>query len=299
MDKTEKKPEEIVSNDNYTISAKKKFGQTHQWLTHQRTVREGRKDYECENCEKKFGHKTDLFRHQRTIHEGRKDYACDKCVKKFGHKTHLLVHQRTVHEGHKDYSCDNCEKKFGHKSHLLRHQKTVYEGRKDYTSDRRCGGRSAKQQQLQLQLQQPPLGPKKLTSDDRKKGPDTGSGGGGGGSKSDVFYTLAPIYHLSKICGLLPVKFKANKAGKYEGRLDVGEVAYGIVLVAALAAAQCYGLYRDLRNGWENSTRLSSETAITVTCSDVFAVISAAFVAILGSSYRWHHLQDALNKIVD
>ncbi|XP_023314881.1 gustatory receptor for sugar taste 43a-like [Trichogramma pretiosum] len=123
--------------------------------------------------------------------------------------------------------------------------------------------------------------------------------GGDGGNKSDVFHTLAPVYHLSKICGLLPVKFKVNKAGKYEGRLDVAEVVYGIVLVAALAGAQCYGLYRDLRNGWENSTRLSSETAITVTCSDVFAVISAAFVAILGSGYRWHHLQDALNKIVD
>ncbi|XP_058800704.1 gustatory receptor for sugar taste 43a-like [Phymastichus coffea] len=118
-------------------------------------------------------------------------------------------------------------------------------------------------------------------------------------AKSDIFYTLVPIYHISKICGLLPVKFAVNKTGRYSGRLDYPQVGYGVLLVLALAGAQCWGLYRDLRNGWQNSTRLSSETAITVTCSDVFAVISVAVVAILGSSRRWRHLQRGLDKLVD
>lgn len=63
--------------------------------------------------------------------------------------------------------------------------------------------------------------------------------------------------------------------------------------------AMCFGLYRDLRDGWQNSTRLSSETAITVTCSDVFAVIRVIASAIIGSSFRWRHLHAALNMIVD
>lgn len=46
--------------------------------------------------------------------------------------------------------------------------------------------------------------------------------------KSDVFYTLAPIYHISKICGILPVNFTLdNKSGKYSGQLRIPQVLYG------------------------------------------------------------------------
>ncbi|XP_031777853.1 gustatory receptor 3 isoform X1 [Nasonia vitripennis] len=117
--------------------------------------------------------------------------------------------------------------------------------------------------------------------------------------KSDVYYSLSPIYHMSKFCGLLPVKFSQDKSGKYHGRLDLPQVVYGYALLAACLGAQSWGLYRDLRNGWQNSTRLSSETAITVTCSDVLAVISIIVVVEVGSPSRWKYLQDALNKIVD
>ncbi|XP_014219005.1 gustatory receptor for sugar taste 43a-like [Copidosoma floridanum] len=117
--------------------------------------------------------------------------------------------------------------------------------------------------------------------------------------KSDVFHTLAPIYHMSKIFGLLPVKFTKDSGGRYRGRLQGSQIIYGIVVLLGYMGAQCYGLYRDLRNGWQNSTRLSSETAITVTCSDVLAVISVVTSAIIGSSFRWRHLQAALNMIVD
>ncbi|KAJ8668067.1 hypothetical protein QAD02_009730, partial [Eretmocerus hayati] len=117
--------------------------------------------------------------------------------------------------------------------------------------------------------------------------------------KSDVFNTLAPIYHMSKICGLLPVKFKKDKTGRYRGRLSLPATFYGIFLMLGLVGIQIWGLYRDLRDGWRNSTRLSSETGITSTCSDVYAVISVVVISIIGSPYRWKDLNNALNKIVE
>ncbi|XP_058795443.1 gustatory receptor for sugar taste 43a-like [Phymastichus coffea] len=117
--------------------------------------------------------------------------------------------------------------------------------------------------------------------------------------KSDILCIIMPIYHISKICGLLPVRFVFRKAGRYSGIIDFTQVCYGIMLLLALTGGQCYGLYRDLRDGWQKSTRLSSESSITVTCSDVFAVISVAAVVILDSPRRWPHLQRALDKLVD
>lgn len=45
--------------------------------------------------------------------------------------------------------------------------------------------------------------------------------------KSDIFHVLMPISYLSKICGLLPVKFTPNKDDKYSGTLDSKQVFYG------------------------------------------------------------------------
>ncbi|CAB0040823.1 unnamed protein product [Trichogramma brassicae] len=94
-------------------------------LKHQKTVHEGRKDFECDKCEKKFGKKSYLRVHMRTVHEGRKDFTCEK-----------------LHEGRQDYTCDKCEKRFGQKSHWVLHQKTVHEGRKDYACEEYAGARN-------------------------------------------------------------------------------------------------------------------------------------------------------------
>ena len=47
--------------------------------------------------------------------------------------------------------------------------------------------------------------------------------------KSDLYGNLVPIYHLSKLFGLLPVKFHKDKTGRYIGRLDLKQVVYGYV----------------------------------------------------------------------
>ena len=45
--------------------------------------------------------------------------------------------------------------------------------------------------------------------------------------KSDLYITLYPIYHISKICGLLPVRFSAMREGLYSGKLCKIEIIYG------------------------------------------------------------------------
>ncbi|XP_058790795.1 gustatory receptor for sugar taste 43a-like [Phymastichus coffea] len=116
--------------------------------------------------------------------------------------------------------------------------------------------------------------------------------------ETDVYYTLVPTDYMSKVCGLSAVKLIPNKEAKTSDKVDSGAVAYGIALAVALTAAQCWGLYRDTRDGWQNSTRLFSKTAIAVTGSDVFFVICVTIFAILGSSTRWKHVHHALDKIV-
>lgn len=43
---------------------------------------------------------------------------------------------------------------------------------------------------------------------------------------TDVFQALFPIYHISKACGLLPVRFTKEAHGRYQGRLQVFDVIY-------------------------------------------------------------------------
>lgn len=61
--------------------------------------------------------------------------------------------------------------------------------------------------------------------------------------------------------------------------------------------AQAWGLWRDLRHGWKNSTRLSSNTAVTVTCTDVVSVASVTIVAILSFPFGWKYIQRSLNYL--
>lgn len=43
---------------------------------------------------------------------------------------------------------------------------------------------------------------------------------------SDIFQALFPIYHISKACGLLPVRFTKQPHGRYQGRLQMFDVIY-------------------------------------------------------------------------
>lgn len=61
----------------------------------------------------------------------------------------------------------------------------------------------------------------------------------------------------------------------------------------------CWGMYRDLKDGYKNSTRLNSPTAMLVTISDVSAIVSLAMVCILHAPFRWKYLQTSMDQLVE
>jgi hypothetical protein len=76
-------------------------------------------------------------------------------------------------------------------------------------------------------------------------------------------------------------------------------VCYSIFLLICLISTEIYGFWRDLKDGWEASTRLKSQNAIIVTGGDVLGVMSLTAVAIIGSILRWKQLQTVIDKLVD
>ncbi|KAF7403998.1 hypothetical protein HZH68_006792 [Vespula germanica] len=116
---------------------------------------------------------------------------------------------------------------------------------------------------------------------------------------SDIFQALFPIYHISKACGLLPVRFTKQPHGRYQGRLQIFDVIYCIFLLGVIMGLEAWGLWREMRDGWENSTRLKSRSAVIPTCSDILGVIILAIIAVLGSPFRWKHGQIVLNNLAE
>ncbi|KYN00512.1 Putative gustatory receptor 43a [Cyphomyrmex costatus] len=70
-------------------------------------------------------------------------------------------------------------------------------------------------------------------------------------------------------------------------------------LLMCLISAEIWGFWRDLRDGWEHSTRLKSQNAVIVTTSDVMGVISLTASSIVGSILCWKHVQTIIDKLVD
>ena len=71
------------------------------------------------------------------------------------------------------------------------------------------------------------------------------------------------------------------------------------ILVLILISAQTWGLNQDLYYGWKNTTRLSSNTSVTVTCSDVISVAGVVVAAILSFPFRWKYLQKSIDKLTE
>ncbi|XP_043289009.1 gustatory receptor for sugar taste 43a isoform X2 [Venturia canescens] len=117
--------------------------------------------------------------------------------------------------------------------------------------------------------------------------------------KTDLYYALFPIYYLSKILGLLPVRFVAQTTGRYLGQIRVIDVCYGVGLLFLFIIAEIWGLWRDLGDGWEHSTRLKSQNAMIVTIGDVLAVILLASVGVIGAPFRWAYIQDIMARLVE
>lgn len=79
---------------------------------------------------------------------------------------------------------------------------------------------------------------------------------------------------------------------------SLGRSRSSCVLVLLLGL-QIWGLWRDLKDGWEHSTRLKSRTAVIATCSDILGVMGLTLVCIVGSPFRWKYLQVVINKLIE
>ncbi|KAI4496153.1 hypothetical protein M0802_008020 [Mischocyttarus mexicanus] len=116
---------------------------------------------------------------------------------------------------------------------------------------------------------------------------------------SDLFQALFPAYHISKVLGVFPVRFIKQSQDRYQGRLQIVDVIYCICLFGVIMGAEAWGLWREMKDGWENSTRLKSRSAVIPTFSDILGVIIQATIATLGSPFRWKHGQTILNNLAE
>ncbi|XP_078043022.1 gustatory receptor for sugar taste 43a isoform X2 [Augochlora pura] len=118
-------------------------------------------------------------------------------------------------------------------------------------------------------------------------------------AQSELCRAISPIYYLGKACGLIPVRFIARASGRYHAHLSILDLIYSLCVLTLLLSAEIWGLWRDMKDGWEHSTRLKSRTAVIATCSDVLGVMSLTVVCIVGSPFRWKYLEVAINKLIE
>ncbi|XP_017756033.1 PREDICTED: gustatory receptor for sugar taste 43a-like [Eufriesea mexicana] len=116
---------------------------------------------------------------------------------------------------------------------------------------------------------------------------------------SDLCRAIFPIYYLGKICGLVPVRFFTHGPERFQARLNIIDLVYSLCVLILLLSAEIWGLWRDMKDGWEYSTRLISRTAVIATFSDVLGVMSLTVVCIIGSPFRWKYLQLVINKLIE
>ncbi|CAK9815994.1 Gustatory receptor for sugar taste 43a [Anthophora plagiata] len=118
-------------------------------------------------------------------------------------------------------------------------------------------------------------------------------------ANSDICGTIFPIYYFGKLCGLIPVRFATSNSGGCKARWSILDLVYSLCVLVLLLGSEIWGLWRDLKDGWEHSTRLKSRTAVIATCSDVLGVMSLTVVCIVGSPFRWKYLQLVINKLIE
>ncbi|XP_011265175.3 gustatory receptor for sugar taste 43a [Camponotus floridanus] len=116
---------------------------------------------------------------------------------------------------------------------------------------------------------------------------------------SDLYQAVFPIYHISKLSGVFPMRFVRQVSGKYQGRLSIIDSIYSLCVMACLIGAQIWGFSHDLRHGWENSTRLNSQNAVIFTASDLSGLMCLTAVSIISSILHWQQVQTIINKLID
>ncbi|XP_057319223.1 gustatory receptor for sugar taste 43a-like isoform X2 [Microplitis mediator] len=117
-------------------------------------------------------------------------------------------------------------------------------------------------------------------------------------TKSDLYQALFPIYHLSKVLGLLPVRLVRQRSDRYIGSIYIIDIVYSVCLLVFFSVAEVWGLWRDLRDGWENSTRLKHQTALNITIGDVTAVALLAAAGVLGAPFRWKYIREMMARLI-
>ncbi|XP_014476530.1 PREDICTED: gustatory receptor for sugar taste 43a-like [Dinoponera quadriceps] len=116
---------------------------------------------------------------------------------------------------------------------------------------------------------------------------------------SDLYQAVFPIYHLSKLSGVFPTRFVRQASGRYRGQLSTIDSIYSVCLLMSLIGAEIWGFWRDLRDGWEFSTRLKSQNAVIVTCSDVLGVMGLTAASVISSLLQWKYVIIVIDKLVD
>ncbi|XP_050597291.1 gustatory receptor for sugar taste 43a-like [Bombus affinis] len=115
----------------------------------------------------------------------------------------------------------------------------------------------------------------------------------------DLCRAIFPIYYFGKLCGVVPVRFYVRASEGCQARLNIIDLVYSLCALILLLGAEIWGLWRDMKDGWEHSTRLKSRTAMIATWSDVLGVMSLTVVCIVGSPFRWKSLQLVINKLIE
>ncbi|XP_029179006.1 gustatory receptor for sugar taste 43a-like [Nylanderia fulva] len=116
---------------------------------------------------------------------------------------------------------------------------------------------------------------------------------------SDLYQAVFPIYHISKLTGVFPMRFVRQMSGRYQGRLSIVDSIYSLLLLAILIGTEIWGFWRDLRCGSEHSTRLKTKNTVITTLIDLLGVSSLTAASIIGSILCWQHVQIVIDKLVE
>lgn len=95
----------------------------HSYRTHMMR-HEGKKVYQCEECNKEYPHASSYFRHLQS-HRDERNYECQVCGKKSLQKTHHLEHMRT-HNIKKSFECTICQRGFNANYYYRKHMREVH-----------------------------------------------------------------------------------------------------------------------------------------------------------------------------
>ncbi|XP_072744443.1 gustatory receptor for sugar taste 43a-like [Anoplolepis gracilipes] len=115
---------------------------------------------------------------------------------------------------------------------------------------------------------------------------------------SDLYQALFPIYHISKLSGVFPIRFVRQVSGRYQGRLSIIDSVYSLCLLVCLISAQIWGFWRELRHGREYSTRLISKSMVMSTSTVLLGVISLTATSVIVSIVRWQQMLTVIDILV-